>query len=72
MPKYVLTDVEVNLTGYLLEKKYPTSFRLIHYYDEEGNCEFTSLTNATHISALDIANLYKKRWLVELFFKWLK
>ena len=33
---------------------------------------FTFLTNAKHLSALDVANLYKKRWLVELFFKWLK
>lgn len=72
MPKYVLTDAEVNLTGYLSEKKYPESFRLIRYYDEEDDREFTFLTNATHVSALDIANLYKKRWLVELFFKWLK
>ena len=72
MPKYVLTDAEVKLTGYLSEKKYPESFRFIRYYDEEGDREFTFLTNATHISALDVANLYKKRWLIELFFKWLK
>ena len=65
-------DAEVKLTGYLSEKKYPESFRLIRYYDEEDGREFTFLTNATHVSALDIANLYKKRWLVELFFKWLK
>ena len=41
MPKYVLTDAEVKLTGYLSEKKYPESFRLIRYYDEEGDREFT-------------------------------
>ena len=35
MPKNVLTDAEVKLTGYLSEKKYPESFRLIRYYDEE-------------------------------------
>jgi IS4 transposase len=68
MPKNVLTDAEVKLAGYLSEKKYPESFRLIHYYDEEDDREFTFLTNAKHLSALDIANLYKKRWLVELFF----
>ena len=72
MPKHVLTDAEVKLTGYLSEKKYPKSFRLIRYHDEEGDREFTFQTNTTHISALDIANLYKKRCLVELFFKWLK
>ena len=72
MPKNILTDAEVKLAGYLSEKKYPESFRLIRYYDEEDDREFTFLTYATHVSALDIANLYKKRWLVELFFKWLK
>jgi len=70
MPKHVLTDADVKLTGYLSEKKYPESFRLIRYYNEEYDREFTFLTNTTHISALDIiANLYKKRWLIELFFK---
>ena len=72
MPKNVLTDAEVQLTGYISEKKYPEPFRLIRYYDEEDDREFTFLTNAKRISALDVANLYKKRWLVELFFKWLK
>lgn len=72
MPKNVLTDAKVKLTGYLSEKKYPESFRLIRYYDEEDDRELSLLTNAKHLSALDIANLYKKRGLVELFFKWLK
>ena len=72
LPKNVLTDAEVKLTGYLSEKNYPESFRLVRYYDEEDDREFTFLTNAKHLSALDVANLYKKRWLVELFFKWLK
>ena len=72
MPKNVLTDAEVKLTSYLSGKKYPESFRLIRYYDEEDDREFIFLTNAKQLSALDVANLYKKRWLVELFFKWLK
>jgi len=72
MPKNVLADADVKLTGYLSEKKYPETFRLIRFYDDEDYREFTFLTNAKHISALDVANLYRKRWLVELFFKWLK
>jgi len=72
MPKNILTDAEVKLTGYLSEKKYPETFRLIRFYDEEDDREFTFLTNAKHITANDVAELYKKRWLVELFFKWLK
>lgn len=46
--------------------------RLIRYYDEEEEREFTFLTKAKHLTALEVAELYKKRWLVELFFKWLK
>ena len=72
MPKNILSDAEVKLVGYASEKKYPETFRIIRFYDEEDKREFTFLTNAKHISALDVANLYKKRWLVELFFKWLK
>ena len=72
MPKNILTDSEVKLTGYLSEKKYPDSFRLIRFYDEENEREFTFLTNAKHITASNVAELYKKRWLIELFFKWLK
>ena len=41
-----------------------------HFAPIFERCAF--LTNAKHLSALDVANLYKKRWLVELFFKWLK
>ncbi len=72
MPKNVLTDAEVKLTDYLSEKKYLESFRLVRYYDEEEEREFTFLTNAKHLNALEVAELYKKRWLIELFFKWLK
>lgn len=72
MPKNVLTDAEVKLTGYMSEKKYPESFRLVRYYDEEEEREFTFLTNAKHLTALEVAELYKKRWLVKIFFKWLK
>ena len=63
IPKNVLTDAEVKLTEYLSEKKYPESFRLIRYYDEEDDREFTFLTNTTHISALDVAiSIRKDGW----------
>lgn len=64
MPKYILTDAEVKLNGYLSDKKYLELFRLVRYYDEEDDRESTFLKNATYISVLDIANLYKKRLLV--------
>lgn len=63
---------EVKLTGYLSKKKHPESFRLTRFYDEEEDREFTFLTNAKHLSAQEVADLYQKRWLIELFFKWLK
>ena len=46
--------------------------RLVKYWDEEQEREFTFITNAMHISALQVAGLYKNRWQAELLFKWLK
>lgn len=54
-----------------MQPKYPESFRLIRYYDEEDDREFTFLTNAKHLSALDVVNLYKKM-VGRAVFKWLK
>ncbi|AXV49795.1 IS4 family transposase [Prevotella denticola] len=72
LPPNILSDAEIELTGYYPHQYYPESLRLVRYWDEELNREFTYLTNAKHLSALQIANLYKNRWQVELFFKWLK
>ncbi len=44
----------------------------MRFWDEEDEREFIYLTNAKHIQALQVAELYKNRWQVELFFKWLK
>ena len=52
--------------------KYPEKLRLVKFYDEEQGREFAFLTNAFHLIAPEIANLYKNRWQIELFFKWLK
>lgn len=52
--------------------KYLEKLRLVKFYDEEQGREFTFLTNAFHLTAPEIANLYKNRWQIELFFKWLK
>ena len=46
--------------------------RLVKFYDEEQGWEFAFLTNVFHLTAPEIANLYKNRWQIELFFKWLK
>lgn len=61
MTKNVMSYADVKLTGYLLENKYPQSFRLVRYYDKEEDLESTFLMDETYISTLDIINLYKKR-----------
>ena len=72
MPRNVLTDSEIMLTDYITSKKYKEKIRLVKIYDEEKGQELAFLTNAFHLTSLEIANLYKNRWQVELFFKWLK
>ena len=72
LPGNVLSDMTIELTGFYPRQYYPGQIRLVRYWDEEQEREFVFLTNATHISALQVADLYKNRWQVELFFKWLK
>jgi len=72
LPVNVLSDVMIELTGFYPKQYYPEHLRLVKYWDEEQKREFVFLTNAIHISALQVAELYKNRWQVELFFKWLK
>lgn len=72
LPKNVLSDMTIELTGFYPKQYYPEPIRLVRYWDKEQNREFVFLTNALHISALQVAELYKNRWQVELFFKWLK
>ena len=72
LPRNVLSDLTIGLTGFYPKQYYPGSLRLVRYWDELKQREVVFLTNATHISALQVAELYKNRWQVELFFKWLK
>ena len=72
IPKNVMTDSEIMLSDYITSKKYREKLRLVKFYDEKEEREFAFLTNAFHLSALQVANLYKNRWQIELFFKWLK
>lgn len=68
----VLCDQIGRLTGKESSKAYPGKLRRIKYRDGETGRTFVFLTNNMEASALDIAMLYKQRWQVELFFKWIK
>jgi hypothetical protein len=51
---------------------FPTHLRRVHFYDQEKKKHLIFLTNNLQIPALTVAKLYKKRWEIELFFKWIK
>ncbi len=60
------------LTGINSSKEYPDKLRRIRYFDSDNDMYLTFLTNNFMLPALTIAQLYKCRWQVELFFKWFK
>jgi len=68
----ILSDQLVMLTGYKSSQLYPKPLRMILYRDAETNEELTFISNNMDISALDIANIYRNRWQIEAFFKWIK
>ena len=70
--KGVKYDQIGKLEMYYSKKDYPGKLRRIKYYDKESKKELVFLTNNIHLEAEEIAMLYKKRWEVELFFKWMK
>ena len=72
LPKNVLSDAVITLIGYYPSRRYPEPLRLVRYWDAEQEREFSFLTNAFHLNSLQVADLYRNRWQVELFFKWLK
>lgn len=65
-------DQTIRLNGYYASQDYPAVLRRIGYFDAETNKRFVFLTNNFTLSALTIARLYKCRWQIELFFKWIK
>jgi hypothetical protein len=68
----VICDQLILSLGFRTRRKYPEKLRRIKYYDKENDKTFVFLTNNYELSALEIALLYKYRWRVELFFKWIK
>ncbi len=65
-------DQTIVLTGFYPRKDYPEKLRRIKYHDAETGKTFVFLTNNFTLPAITIAKLYRYRWQVELFFKWIK
>jgi hypothetical protein len=66
------SDQTIVLAGPKTSRLYPDPLRRISFYDAENDRRFVFLTNNFSLPALTIAKLYKCRWQVELFFKWIK
>ena len=68
----VLYDQSVLLNNYYAAIDYPKKIRRIKFYDKQSGKTFIFLTNNFHLRATEVAQLYKHRWKIELFFKWIK
>ena len=66
------SDRIIKLNGYKSKKLYPKELRLVEYYDSEKAIMLVFQTNNFEASALEIAHLYRNRWQIEVFFKWIK
>ena len=70
--KGITSDQVIAFTGTVTSKKCPVNLRRIGYRDEKTGKHYVFLTNNMDLAAKTIADLYKSRWQVELFFKWIK
>jgi hypothetical protein len=68
----VQCDQIIVLHHFYAKKDYPEKLRRIRFYDTEQNRRLVFLTNNFSLPALTIAKIYKCRWQIELFFKWIK
>lgn len=68
----IICDQTIVLLGFYSKKDYPDKMRRIKYKDAETNITYEFITNNFKTEAINICKLYKQRWQVELFFKWIK
>ncbi|MBU2510681.1 IS4 family transposase, partial [bacterium] len=66
------SDQTIMIDGTNTKEKYPDKLRRVRFYDKETKKYFVFITNNFEIPALIVAELYKNRWKIELFFKWIK
>jgi len=65
-------DKTIKLKGPKSKRLYPEELRMVEYYDDEKDMIFVFLSNNFEVSSLEIARLYRNRWQIEVFFKWIK
>lgn len=68
----LISDETIRLTGHYTSRKYPDNLRLIVYEDFRDGTAYRFLTNNFTLEAITIAELYRERWQIEIFFKWIK
>ena len=68
----ILSDQNIVLDGFYSKQNYPEEIRKIKFYDSEFKRTFIFITNNFKLKATTVAKLYKQRWGIELFFKWIK
>jgi hypothetical protein len=68
----ILADELIRLSSPHGQAAYPALLRRVHYRDPETGKEYVFLTNRPDLTTLEIAELYRQRWQIELFFKWIK
>ena len=68
----IIGDCTIRLTTHKSKKLYPEPIRMVTYHDSGTGNDIKFITNNFEISALEVANLYRHRWDIEVFFKWIK
>jgi len=68
----IRSDKTIKLKGPKSKQLYPETLRMVEYYDDEKDMMLTFITNNFEVSALEVARLYRNRWQIEVFFKWIK
>lgn len=68
----ILEDSRIKVSGYKSSKLYPEDMRFVRIYNPENDAIVEFISNNFEVSAAEIANLYRHRWDIEVFFKWIK